>query len=828
MVPFARPTERVVSPGVSLKERIAALQQRNGSISPPNSSPPAKVASNSLQGAGALRDKIARFEVKGGVPVPRGSFGLGAPPVREDFALRRKGELYGNRVVSANAGKFQPPSGVNKDGGQLSLHTSDGSPVQRKRCISTSVLGRYVPDTIARLDPSSLSISIDEADSNTISEAHSPVIESPTRPYRRGSVSDVTPKRVSILADGLEYNTIHKVDSILFATSSSRGPATPPSPSRTITQELTDATVADESSVVIDADDALVAQRDELAELPKEEPDAEDEDRRHDAHQEIFPESVAASTNDKVHVISSTVADDIPHLPDADKLDLDDPLPNEELKSSATSTSDVDPAPPKPSTPEHADVIPEEPALAEPEADTEPNNQNDPPPLAPSPLPSPSLSSEDLNLPSHDETPQAHSPLHDASSVSQSSVDPEDIPPYSDDEVSRVKEADSPILHSQSMPAIILSNGAAAQEDTAHTNGSVSPATHSSSSLRRSRSPNPIVVPSIPEQTYTELTLERTTGPKSFKAVVHGRKTHTKTPSPVDHQTQVVAPLNLRKGRTQGSSTRRQQGAIPTSPRTPNSPDLSLLVAQAAQLEERLSGEPEEEEDVPEVENVQEIMVEQHVIMNQNTSNLEVDEFGQGPPISPSLQSLISNSSNDSKRRRSKSNKSRLPAIDATGVPPTPPPKSAHWFKTLPASILSRNQSMSSQSIEDRQSRASWSSEKSSENSSAITTPPSPTFDLVTLPLAEDQFNHPGYRFGGRRSSSISSSSVLSSPKKSPSKKLMSRSSTFMNRMLSRAGKSSSTLALPGNYRQIKRTHITDYSYRRQWINIRYPQSFLA
>ncbi len=194
------------------------------------------------------------------------------------------------------------------------------------------------------------------------------------------------------------------MDSILFATSSSRVPATPPSPSRTITQELTDATVADESSVVIDADDALVAQRDELAELPKEEPDAEDEDRRHDAHQEIFPESVAASTNDKVHVISSTAADDIPHLPDADKLDLDDPLPNEELKSSATSTSDVDPAPPKPSTPEHVDVIPEEPALAEPEADTEPNNQNDPPPLAPSPLPSPSLSSEDLNLPSHDET----------------------------------------------------------------------------------------------------------------------------------------------------------------------------------------------------------------------------------------------------------------------------------------------------------------------------------------------------------------------------------------------------------------------------------------
>ncbi len=180
--------------------------------------------------------------------------------------------------------------------------------------------------------------------------------------------------------------------------------------------------------------------------------------------------------------------------------------------------------------------------------------------------------------------PQAHSPLRDASSVSQSSVDPEDIPPYSDDEVSRVKEADSPILHSQSMPAIILQTVQQLRKILHIPNGSVSPATHSSSSLRHSRSPNPIVVPSIPEQTYTELTLERTTGPKSFKAVVHGRKTHTKTPSPVDHQTQVVAPLNLRKGRTQGSSARRQQGVIPTSPRTPNSPDLSLLVAQAGGL----------------------------------------------------------------------------------------------------------------------------------------------------------------------------------------------------------------------------------------------------
>jgi len=45
---------------------------------------------------GALRDRIAKFEKKGGVPVPRGSFGLGAPPSAD--GPQRRGELYGNRI----------------------------------------------------------------------------------------------------------------------------------------------------------------------------------------------------------------------------------------------------------------------------------------------------------------------------------------------------------------------------------------------------------------------------------------------------------------------------------------------------------------------------------------------------------------------------------------------------------------------------------------------------------------------------------------------------------------------------------------------------------
>ena len=43
-----------------------------------------------------MKDKIAKFERKGGVPVPRGSFGLGAPPATE--GPKRQGELYGNRI----------------------------------------------------------------------------------------------------------------------------------------------------------------------------------------------------------------------------------------------------------------------------------------------------------------------------------------------------------------------------------------------------------------------------------------------------------------------------------------------------------------------------------------------------------------------------------------------------------------------------------------------------------------------------------------------------------------------------------------------------------
>ncbi|KAG6915743.1 hypothetical protein DXG01_010040 [Tephrocybe rancida] len=94
-------TTRGQPPPGNLKERIAALQQRNVSSSSPAdrpSSPSVPVTTNVGPNSAGLRDKIARFEKKGGVPVPRGSFGLGAPPLAENGPLKRRGELYGNRI----------------------------------------------------------------------------------------------------------------------------------------------------------------------------------------------------------------------------------------------------------------------------------------------------------------------------------------------------------------------------------------------------------------------------------------------------------------------------------------------------------------------------------------------------------------------------------------------------------------------------------------------------------------------------------------------------------------------------------------------------------
>ncbi|KAI0080502.1 hypothetical protein K474DRAFT_1566717, partial [Panus rudis PR-1116 ss-1] len=86
-------------PPVNLKDRIAALQQRSTSPEAHNhhTNTSAVPTAGRTANAGSLREKIATFEKQGAVPVPRGSFAFGAPPV-DDGSSKRKGELYGNRV----------------------------------------------------------------------------------------------------------------------------------------------------------------------------------------------------------------------------------------------------------------------------------------------------------------------------------------------------------------------------------------------------------------------------------------------------------------------------------------------------------------------------------------------------------------------------------------------------------------------------------------------------------------------------------------------------------------------------------------------------------
>ncbi|KAF5369176.1 hypothetical protein D9615_009955 [Tricholomella constricta] len=117
-------TSRAQAPPVNLKERIAALQQRNVSPGPRPTSPSAPSAP--MPNSAGLRDKIAKFERKGGVPVPRGSFGLGAPPLAENGPAKRRGELYGNRI----------PGTVRVSGGGPSVSRSS-SPFDSTRSFST-------------------------------------------------------------------------------------------------------------------------------------------------------------------------------------------------------------------------------------------------------------------------------------------------------------------------------------------------------------------------------------------------------------------------------------------------------------------------------------------------------------------------------------------------------------------------------------------------------------------------------------------------------------------------------------------------------------------
>lgn len=93
----------------------------------------------------SLRDKIAKFEQRGGTPIPRGSFGMGAPPPQEDLSTRKKGEMLGNRIPGLNKPNGPPIAYSN---------TLSPTPSSRKRHVSTSGLQS---DSFGEMSPELLS-----------------------------------------------------------------------------------------------------------------------------------------------------------------------------------------------------------------------------------------------------------------------------------------------------------------------------------------------------------------------------------------------------------------------------------------------------------------------------------------------------------------------------------------------------------------------------------------------------------------------------------------------------------------------------------------------
>ncbi|KIK97482.1 hypothetical protein PAXRUDRAFT_87353, partial [Paxillus rubicundulus Ve08.2h10] len=142
-------TSKMQTSPVNLKERIAALQQRHGS---PTLHQSAQTASRSIpaSGMGALRDKIAKFEEKGGVPVPRGSFAMGTPQLAENAPAKKRGELYGNRMQGLGRPSGPPVSRAGSPGPV----PSTGEPLTpRKRCVSTGGALSSVPPIFTTDEP---------------------------------------------------------------------------------------------------------------------------------------------------------------------------------------------------------------------------------------------------------------------------------------------------------------------------------------------------------------------------------------------------------------------------------------------------------------------------------------------------------------------------------------------------------------------------------------------------------------------------------------------------------------------------------------------------
>ncbi|TDL24986.1 hypothetical protein BD410DRAFT_71607 [Rickenella mellea] len=891
-------TPRLATPG-NLKERIAALQQRSTSphhgqqqqTSPGTAQTSSSSGNDITPPRGSLRDKIAKFEKKGGIPVPRGSFGLGAPtPAPADAALRRRGELYGNRIPSVGLGNPKNTP-LRRDSGHTARASSmsnglllrgyadfdseAGSPLA-----SPALSALSVDDNFSSPSPShgSFKLSPTEPDSDVAAGrrfASEPIVidESPLSTIPDNNAEDVDqppdelPKSpvVDISGDAdakVEANeSIVSEDPVVPAavvkdvecTKEQDTPMDPqqpaatdePTPSSLVSSSIPDISVSEPAHDQLEVSDStnfpitdpIHGEADNAVVVPPTE----------DVTLESLPinsNSLEILSTDSTHGETDGAV-----VPSSDSVALDslsveiDRVSTAHASDSIEEDANEDALPPSPPGVQNLSLSPVDiqvvPKLI---VNEEIPKNDDPDESSPGAMQSPfSLLSRpfpDQDLPSPPLTPYSEI-HHDVSTAPQALPSPlsfvhgpeVDLPSpmteeFVHDEVLDTAGQDStagakvavpgsppapsrlPVFSAppKKLESVTSTSGSRnvsqgrtdTSDDTAvdkstqprgsSGNGPSTSSRHDSTRRRAYPIPPPVYV-----QEYNEPTVSLPIHPPSFSVVVHGRTTDATASTTFKASSDQVSKEREQSPRAQPHQqvlTLRSRIPVRMEPMTPGSPELFALAAQAAMLEEQLTGGSGEKKDTPlKVSKIPKLSPSASPISRTPPSPAE-DVFGLA---AKNVVAVGPQTVEERKASTAQAQLSRSKSVREVEIPPTPPPKAGlSWRSTIHVgSMIPRRERTSSvqyhqQDLQQKQKhqRGSSSSEMSSVDSSFVATPPSPSFDLAELGSIDGH-------------SLRSSRSVGGLSPKSARKRAITRSATLVNKLLSRAGRSNITLSPP-------------------------------
>lgn len=686
---------RVQPSQVNLKERIAALQQRNN-VSQSSNGLSSSNSSHPNPPRNTLREKIAKFEEKGGTPIPRGSFGLGAPPA-EEGAVKKSRELYGNRIAALGQGR----PGLAPQQVQTRAVTAPSMPVSpRRRYLSTSSSISGGSPTLS--DP--VASDVPPASGNSPLPSPGPSRRNSTAALNRRSVIDI----------------IVKFDEPSSVISTPRR-----------TRTVSESNVS--PSFVLPFDPPTLQTMEEASPV-----------------EEAFPIA-----------LKDQPTPDVP-------TELPGPVQFPSLAPSALLETEQSPL--RPLSPPKVVQTPE---------------------TVVTPLP---------------EIPEASSAIESTDSREKISIS---IPLDSATHSVRSPSVISPPMASS------VSSPVAVDKPTGRKGGSISLDTSDTQISRSTRS----VVSPLPNRPTLESSLASTmspielfedavtptAGPKGYSVVVHGR-TSESGPDRVSRPSSRTGTYSSSGHKNSLDSTgsnhphpvlrsKRQfkhlQSSVADPPASPSANELTALLQEAAWLEQRLmDGNTSIQEPVT------------PVLEPDVQSNSPVSTHASTTPspilITPSrLQSIeIQHSQQPISSYSPPTLQIHAPAASAADeeVPPTPPPKSARTRRYF--SLRSKLPTMPG-----AYPRHSMSSEISSEDSAPVTTPPSPTFDLVMPPKSShDGMSVKSAKSGRSFRSALSGKSGKSeAPSMRESLKLsprrgVARATSFAERLLNRASRTKSII----------------------------------